>query len=58
MKCSDFDLCTQCFMDDHHDLSHPFSLYENSSSLGFVKLSDFHLSILILLCYISLTESQ
>ena len=45
-------------MDDHHDLSHPFSLYENSSSLGFVKLSDFHLSILILLCYISLTESQ
>jgi len=34
LKCSDFDLCTQCFMEDHHDLSHPFSLYENSSSLG------------------------
>ncbi|EFX67755.1 hypothetical protein DAPPUDRAFT_261080 [Daphnia pulex] len=32
--CKDFDLCTSCFMEDKHDLAHPFSRYENSSSFG------------------------
>ena len=33
-KCHDYDLCTQCYMDDKHDITHPFVRYENASSAG------------------------
>lgn len=33
-KCYDFDLCTQCYMADKHDLSHPFLRFENTTSVG------------------------
>ena len=33
-KCRDFDLCTQCFMDGKHDLTHLFLRYETNSSTG------------------------
>ncbi|XP_022251627.1 E3 ubiquitin-protein ligase MIB2-like [Limulus polyphemus] len=33
-RCFDFDLCTQCYMADKHDLTHPFQRFENAASVG------------------------
>lgn len=33
-KCQDYDLCTQCYMSDKHDLSHPFKRFQTSNSVG------------------------
>uniref|UniRef100_A0A3Q2C836 E3 ubiquitin-protein ligase MIB2 n=1 Tax=Cyprinodon variegatus TaxID=28743 RepID=A0A3Q2C836_CYPVA len=30
--CFDYDLCTQCYMNNKHDLSHPFERYETAHS--------------------------
>ncbi|GAB6018437.1 hypothetical protein CHUAL_000145 [Chamberlinius hualienensis] len=34
IKCYDFDLCTQCYMADKHDLSHTFLRIEHTTSVG------------------------
>ena len=31
--CYDYDLCTQCYMNNKHDLGHPFERYETAHSL-------------------------
>lgn len=36
VRCFDFDLCTVCYMNDTHDLSHPFRRYDTPSSHGYV----------------------
>lgn len=33
-RCYDFDLCTQCYMADKHDLSHPFLRFDTPNSAG------------------------
>ncbi|XP_021361019.1 E3 ubiquitin-protein ligase MIB2-like isoform X2 [Mizuhopecten yessoensis] len=33
-KCHDFDLCTECYMSDKHDLGHSFLRFETSPSKG------------------------
>lgn len=33
-SCFDYDLCTNCYMGDKHDLVHPFIRYETASSKG------------------------
>ncbi|XP_050691337.1 E3 ubiquitin-protein ligase MIB2-like isoform X2 [Eriocheir sinensis] len=33
-SCFDYDLCTNCYMGDKHDLAHPFIRYETASSKG------------------------
>ncbi|XP_042895609.1 E3 ubiquitin-protein ligase MIB2 [Parasteatoda tepidariorum] len=33
-RCFDFDLCTQCYMSDKHDLTHPFLRLETAASSG------------------------
>ncbi|XP_035211065.1 E3 ubiquitin-protein ligase MIB2-like [Stegodyphus dumicola] len=33
-RCYDFDLCTQCYMSDKHDLTHPFLRLETAASTG------------------------
>lgn len=30
--CFDYDLCTQCYMNNKHDLSHAFERYETAHS--------------------------
>ncbi|CAF0788949.1 unnamed protein product [Didymodactylos carnosus] len=37
-KCFDFDLCTQCYMQDKHDLTHPFIRFETSTNTQGYKL--------------------
>ena len=32
--CFDYDLCTQCYMAEKHDLSHIFQRFETSNSIG------------------------
>ncbi|CAL8095409.1 unnamed protein product [Orchesella dallaii] len=34
VRCFDFDLCTVCYMNDTHDLSHPFRRYDSPSTHG------------------------
>ncbi|CAL4158048.1 unnamed protein product [Meganyctiphanes norvegica] len=33
-RCMDYDLCTNCYMADKHDLSHPFVRYDTINSHG------------------------
>ncbi|KAF8774870.1 E3 ubiquitin-protein ligase MIB2 like protein [Argiope bruennichi] len=33
-RCFDFDLCTQCYMSDKHDLTHTFLRLETAASVG------------------------
>ncbi|XP_076044605.1 E3 ubiquitin-protein ligase mind bomb 2 isoform X4 [Oratosquilla oratoria] len=33
-RCYDYDLCTQCYMADKHDLTHPFIRYDTLTSRG------------------------
>ncbi|XP_023209720.1 E3 ubiquitin-protein ligase MIB2-like [Centruroides sculpturatus] len=33
-RCYDFDLCTQCYMSEKHDLTHPFLRLETTASAG------------------------
>ncbi|KAM7312463.1 E3 ubiquitin-protein ligase MIB2 isoform X1 [Ixodes scapularis] len=33
-RCYDFDLCTQCYMADKHDLTHPFVRFDTTASTG------------------------
>ncbi|XP_018018518.1 E3 ubiquitin-protein ligase MIB2 [Hyalella azteca] len=33
-RCFDFDLCTECYMADKHDTSHPFKRLDNSNCAG------------------------
>ncbi|XP_015600108.1 E3 ubiquitin-protein ligase MIB2 [Cephus cinctus] len=37
-QCFDYDLCTQCYMSDIHDLSHTFQRFQTTNSTG-VQLS-------------------
>lgn len=32
--CFDYDLCTQCYMADKHDLNHQFQRFETANSIG------------------------
>ncbi|XP_066603887.1 E3 ubiquitin-protein ligase MIB2 isoform X2 [Prorops nasuta] len=32
--CFDYDLCTQCYMADEHDLTHPFQRFMTNNSVG------------------------
>ncbi|CAL7942292.1 unnamed protein product [Xylocopa violacea] len=34
MQCCDYDLCTQCYMADVHDLSHCFERFQTANSVG------------------------
>lgn len=34
-KCADFNLCNTCYMNDRHDLNHPFVRFDVSSSSGY-----------------------
>jgi len=34
--CPNFDMCTNCYMADKHDLNHTFERFETSDSLGYV----------------------
>ncbi|XP_076233419.1 E3 ubiquitin-protein ligase mind bomb 2 isoform X1 [Calliopsis andreniformis] len=38
VQCPDYDLCTQCYMADVHDLSHMFQRFQTANSIG-VQLS-------------------
>lgn len=33
-QCFDYDLCTQCYMADEHDLSHTFQRFQTTNSAG------------------------
>ncbi|XP_015433480.1 PREDICTED: E3 ubiquitin-protein ligase MIB2 [Dufourea novaeangliae] len=33
-QCPDYDLCTQCYMADVHDLSHTFQRFQSANSIG------------------------
>lgn len=33
--CPNYDLCTNCYMADKHDLNHAFERFETSESLGY-----------------------
>ncbi|XP_015108850.1 E3 ubiquitin-protein ligase MIB2 [Diachasma alloeum] len=33
-QCFDYDLCTQCYMDDVHDLSHVFHRFQTANAVG------------------------
>ena len=33
-QCFDYDLCTQCYMADEHDLSHTFQRFQTANSAG------------------------
>lgn len=37
--CYDYDLCTQCYMADKHDLSHSFQRFETANSVGLQVLA-------------------
>ena len=34
IKCYDFDLCSECYMGDKHDVNHAFLRFDNASSAG------------------------
>ncbi|KAK0078776.1 hypothetical protein PV325_002110, partial [Microctonus aethiopoides] len=34
VQCHDYDLCTQCYMGDVHDLSHTFQRFQTSKAIG------------------------
>lgn len=36
-ECSDYDLCTQCYMADIHDLTHTFQRFQTPTSIELVK---------------------
>lgn len=35
-QCHDYDLCTQCYMADVHDLSHAFQRFQTSNAVGYI----------------------
>ena len=34
-QCFDYDLCTQCYMGDTHDLSHTFQRFQTANAIGY-----------------------
>lgn len=36
VQCANFDLCSSCYGDDVHDLSHEFIRYQTANSAGYV----------------------
>lgn len=44
LHCFDYDLCTQCYMGDVHDLTHTFRRYQmvNAVGLVYLRFNKFH----------------
>jgi hypothetical protein len=36
--CDDYNLCTDCYMSDEHDLDHPFIRFDTPSSDGYMEI--------------------
>jgi hypothetical protein len=40
LNCADYDLCSDCYMRDKHDLDHAFERHQGNKSIGYVLYNE------------------